>query len=307
MTEITLKQLRTLVAIGETGNMRRAADTLSLSQPSLSAQLDALELHLGTRLVERGRRGSLLTATGREIAGRAEHILAAVTELQDYAVGASRAMAGTIRFGVKASVGPYLMPLVVEALHRQHPELHLFIREEFGERLVEELLAGHHDLVLVETPVEHHELKSKTLFEEALMLVCASDHPLAARTSIDPKQLRGARVLAFSGRARVHAAIGSFCERVGATLVEEYESTSLDALRLMTGSGLGLCFLPELYVRSEIRGRGDVVAVPIEGAPLKRRIGLAWRRSAEPSPTVHRIKQTLAQVVAEQFPELVQA
>lgn len=304
MNDITLKQLRALMAVGAAGNMRRAADTLGLSQPSLSAQLDALELRLGTRLLERGRRGSVLTPTGREVAQRAERILGAVTELQDYAVGAARSLAGTIRFGVKASVGPYLMPWVVEALHRRHPDLHLYVREEFGDRLIEELLAGHHDLALVETPVEQHELNSKTLFQEPLLVVCAIDHPLAAQKSIDPKRLRGARVLAFSGRARYHSAIGSFCEQVGATLVEEYESTSLDALRLMAGSGLGMCFLPELYVRSEIRGRGDVVAVPIDGAPLKRRIGLAWRRSAEPSPAVHRIGATIEQVVAAHFPDL---
>jgi len=304
MIPVTLKQFQALVAVGRHGTLRAAADALGLSQPSLSAQLDALEGQLSARLTERGRRGSLLTPLGREVAERAARILADVVELGDYVVEATRSLAGMIRLGVKASVGPYLMPQVVGLLHRAHPDLRLFIREDIGERLIDQLCNGMHDLALVETPLDDHALNSRTLFEEPLDLVCASDHPFAALASVQPERLRGARVLGFSGKARYHHAIGAFCSEVGARLIEEYESSSLDALRLMAGSGLGLCFLPRLYVRSEIVGRGDVAAVPLVGSPLRRRLGLAWRRRSEPSLVVTRIERAFCAVIEREFSDL---
>jgi len=294
-----------LSALAETANFRRAAELLGISQPSLSAQIDALEHTLGFAVAERNRSGTVLTPPGREVAERARHILDGVVELRDYARDAVRAMKGTLRLGVKASVGPYLMPRVVRDLHRLHPELRLYIREDLGEPLIEELRAGRHDLALVETPLDRPDLRSRCLFEEPLMLVMAADHPLAKKREVDPARLRGARVLGFSGQARFHRDIGRFCKEVDASLVEEYESTSLDALRLMVGSGQGLCFLPALYTASEIRPGDDVVALPLSGAPLRRRIGLAWRKRSEPLSIGRRFAERVAAVIESEFRDVV--
>lgn len=306
MSELTLKQLRALSALAEAGNFRRAADLQGVSQPSLSAQIDALEQRLGFVVAERHRGGTILTPAGREVLARARPILADVMALQDHASGLLLELKGTLRFGIKPSVGPYLMPHVVRDLHSSNPALRLYIRENLGDPLIEELRAGRHDLVLVETPVRGQDLKSVTLFDEPLMLVCAADHPLAGRSEIEPERLRGARVLGFSPQAQYHQRIGEFVRACNAHLVEEYEGTSLDALRLMTGTGLGVCFLPAMYVASEIAGRGDVVAVPLAGRPLVRSIGLAWRRRSEPTAVVKRFADAIRKVVKREFGELVE-
>lgn len=302
--ELTLKQLRYFSALAEHGNYRRAAEQCGISQPSLSAQIDALEARLGVRLAERGRRGAQLTPIGRDVLERAREILQGAQDLEDYASSAMKLLSGTLQFGVKTSVGPYLMPPVVRRLHSDYPELRLVIREDFSEPLAEQLLAGTHDLILTELPTGRGDLEGRALFEEPLLLVCATDHPLAADEELRPSKLKGVEVLTFSARSQYHHQIGAFCARHGAEATTRYDSASLDALRLMAGMGAGVAFLPYLYVASEIEGRDDVIARPIHGNPLTRTIGLGWRKRAGTQPAVRRIGDAILSELERQHPEL---
>lgn len=302
--ELTLKQLRYFAALAENGNYRRAAEQCGISQPSLSAQIDALEAKLGVRLAERGRRGAQLTPIGRDVLERARDILQGAQDLEDYASSAMKLLSGTLQFGVKTSVGPYLMPPVVRRLHSDYPELRLIIREDFSEPLAEQLLAGTHDLVLTELPTGRGDLDGRGLFDEPLMMVCATDHPLAGEDEVRPTRLKGVEVLSFSARSQYHHQIGAFCAKHGAEVSTRYDSASLDALRLMAGMGSGVCFLPYLYVASEIDGRDDVIARPIAGSPLTRTIGLAWRKRSGTQPAVRRIGDAILGELERLHPDL---
>ena len=119
-----------------------------------------------------------------------------------------------------------------------------------------------------------------------------------------PARLEGEEVLSFSARSQYHHQIGAFCARHGAEVNTRYDSASLDALRLMAGMGTGVCFLPYLYVASEIEGRDDVVARPIAGSPLTRTIGLAWRKRSGTQPAVRRIGDAIQRELERQHPEL---
>ncbi len=302
--ELTLKQLRYFSALADCRNYRKAAEQCGISQPSLSAQIDALEARLGVQLAERGRRGAQLTPVGREVLDRSRRVLREVQTLEDFASDAMKTLSGTLQFGVKTSVGPYLMPPVVRRLHRDYPQLRLAIREDFSDPLADQLLAGTHDLILTEMPTGRGDLDSRSLFEEPLMLVCATDHPLAAADPVAPEALRGVEALSFSAQSQYHRQIGEFCARHGAEVHERYDSASLDALRLMAGMGSGVCFLPYLYVASEIHGRDDVVARPLAGEPLKRTIGLAWRKRSGVQTAVRRIGEAILRELEQHHGEL---
>ncbi|MGP1353483.1 MAG: LysR family transcriptional regulator, partial [Parasphingopyxis sp.] len=125
----TLRQLEYLVAIADNQHFGRAAQAVHVSQPTLSQQLRTLEDRLGVVLVERGAPTAELTPIGRELVERARKILVEVRELRAMAHRAGEKLAGTLRFGVSPTLGPYLMPSIVAALHRQQPDLRLYIRE----------------------------------------------------------------------------------------------------------------------------------------------------------------------------------
>jgi LysR family transcriptional regulator, hydrogen peroxide-inducible genes activator len=297
----TLRQLRYLVALDETGNFRRAAEQCDISQPSLSVQIQNIEEVLGVHLVERSRSGVTLTPVGRDIVRRARRVLDEVQGIVDFAAGAQRGLVGTIRLGAKPTLGPYLLPHVVAKLHRQHPELNLYVREGAPRELEYDLGRGIHDVILAHLPVAGTELVTRRLFREPLYLALAADHPLARQKDVAAESLQGLEVLSLRPDFRLHQQISEICRDFGAIVARDYEGTSLDALRQMVGMGMGVTFLPALYVRSEIPSRGEVVVKKLRGKTITRPIGLVWRKSAGRARAYEEIANVICDVAITRF------
>ncbi len=294
----TLRQLRYLVALEETQHFGRAADSIPVTQPTLSQQLKELEARLGVKLVERGR-PVRLTPIGREIASRARRVLLDVAEIRHVAEASNRGMAGTIRFGVTPTLGPYLIPHAVVRLHREHPSLRLYIREGIPDEQKTELLNGKLDMVLGPAPDASPGLTVQPLFLEELHMFGAPDHPLHARAHLEPSDFSGQPVLSLDPRHHFHRQTAQICSALGAQLLRDYEGTSLDSLRQMAGSGLGLAVLPELYVRSETGGEDMVKRFEIKGWEAKRSIAAVWRKDAAFSDTYAAIAAVIAAEASE--------
>jgi LysR family transcriptional regulator, hydrogen peroxide-inducible genes activator len=276
----TFRQLEYLVALADLKHFGRAAQATHVSQPTLSQQLRALEDRLGVTLVERGLGGAELTPIGREIADRARRLLVGVEDIRALARRASEGGVGTIRFGVTPTLGPYLMPPIVAALHREQPDLRLYIREGIPDEQALELTRGHLDMMLGPLPIPGEDLAVEPLLREQLYLVAPLDHPLAQASRLGITDLKGAGVLSLDRRHHLHRQVAALCAEHGMTLLRDYEGTSLDSLRQMAGSGLGLAILPEFYIRSEVGGRAGVRVLEVAGWKASRSIAAAWRTSA---------------------------
>lgn len=300
-SELTLKQLKYLVALSDHEHFRRAADSCGISQPSLSVQLQTLESTLGARLVERSRRGVIFTPLGREIVARARRTLFEAQSIKDFAAVAVQGMAGTIRLGVNATLGPYLLPRVLAALHREHPDTKLYIRESKPTSLEAELGAGLHDVILAQAPVHNADYDTAALFVEPIFLAVSAGHPLAARAHVSVADLKELPVLSLSPDYHLHDQVHALCETFGARLIRDYEGTSLDALRQMVAMDMGTTFLPALYAQSEISELGDVVTIPLKGRRISRSIGLVWRKGAGRSSGYVDLAKLIRDVVQEDF------
>ncbi|MEL6371803.1 MAG: hydrogen peroxide-inducible genes activator [Pseudomonadota bacterium] len=283
--------------------MRQAARQCGVSQPSLSTQISALESSIGSSLVERGSSGVVFTPVGRETVEIAVDILDRVRALPH--IAERSALAGVWRLGVKATLGPYLLPAVVKKLHSTYPELRLFITEGAPTDLENGLAAGAHDLILAQLPIVNHDFERVRLFREPLFLAVATDDPLASRTDFIPEDLTGRDVLTLSPKFHLHDQVLRLCEQNRAVLRRDYQGTSLDALRQMVGMGLGVTLLPALYVESEVkRSNAEVVVLPQRKMTVYRSIGLAWRKSA-PQTDAHRAIVETVRAVAKRRPYLI--
>lgn len=279
--EPSVKQLRYFRALAQVGQFRRAADHLGISQPSLSLQIEALEATIGVRLVERRRSGILLTAAGRDILADAQHVLDRMDVLTAHARSLKGGLAATLRLGASPTIGPYLMPSVVSQLRAGYPDFKLVVRDGAPRDLLADLATGSYDLILTQLPVPEREFHQLPIFEEDLCLAVASDHPLARIDPVKLSHLNGLDVLTLAPGFTLHKQIAALCATVGARLREDYEGTSLDALRQMAAMHLGVAFLPALYVHSEITGKtGDITVKTLTSQDLRRTIGLAWRRTS---------------------------
>ena len=195
----------------------------------------------------------------------------------DQAQTLSSGVAGTYRLGVTPTLGPYLLPRILPEIHNHYTGLKLYVREAAPSDLEEDLKNGAHDLILSTQPILSRELVTTPLFREPLKLAMATDHRLAKKRLINRSDLVGEQVLTIDEHHLFHRQISDLCERLGANLLRDYEGTSLDTLRQMVVMGMGVAFLPALYVKSEIRDRHELRVANIEGINVFRNHVLAWR------------------------------
>ena len=262
----SLRQLEYLLALEECRHFRRAAEHCGVSQPTLSAQLRALEEQLDAQLVERSRSRVLLTPIGVEIAKIARRVLRDVEEIRHVAAGPKTGMGGMVRMGLAPTVGPYLLPRMIPDLHAAYPELKLYVREDFPAALPQALEQGRHDVCVLPLPVNRQELETEPVFREPLYLAMPADHRLAQKRRINRRDLSGQSILAIESGHNLHEQVEGLCAEVNAHLLSDFEGTSLDTLREMVGMGMGLSFLPGLYVRSSL-GQDPAIAVAELGGP----------------------------------------
>lgn len=300
----TLRQLKYLVALSRELHFRRAAEQVNVTQPTLSTQIQELERRLNAPLVERGGTKVMLTPLGREIAERARHVLSDVQDIVDLAASSQHGFHGTIRLGVPPTLGPYLLPHIVPDLHVNYPNLKLYVQEGKPHDLKMDLYAGAFDLIMSPLPIKHSDLEVERLFREPLQVVAAPDHPLASAGRIDRADLAGQHVLAIEKGHYLHDQVVEICDDFNATLLRDYEGTSLDTLRLMVGMGVGLAFLPALYVRSEIGDRGELSVLQLNAPNLYRQIGLSWRKRSVHAPLFREIAQLIRSVAGKRLPQV---
>jgi len=300
-SEVTLKQLRYLVALAEFKHFRRAAESCGISQPSFSVQLQNLEGILGSCLVERSRSGVIFTPLGREIVARARRVLFEAQSIKEFATAAVQGLAGTIRLGVNATLGPYLLARVLAAMKREYPDTKLYIRECKPTSLETELGTGVHDVILAQSPVHNADFDTAPLFIEPIVLAVSAVHPLAGRAHVSVADLNGLPVLSLTPEYHLHNQVHALCETFGAQLMRDYEGTSLDALRQMVAMDMGTTFLPALYAQSEISELGDVVTIPLKGRRISRSIGLVWRKGAGRSSGYADLAHFIRNVVRKDF------
>ena len=301
---MNLRDLRYILAVAEERHFGRAAERCHVSQPTLSGQLRELEDRLGVQLVERSRSKVVLTPLGREIAARAKTVLRDVHDVVELAKQGQAPLGGTIRVGVLPSLGPYFLPRILPDLHKRYPELKLYVREGLPAELLERLDDGGLDFLFFPLPVKGAELRSVRLFREPLWVVVPGDHRLAGRETIQRSDLQGETFLTLERGHRLHDQVRELCEQYGAELSLDYEGTSLDTLRQMVAMGMGLAFLPALYVRSEIRPPKEVSILNTTARPPSRRIAMAWRKQSPRADRFRELADVVRAIVGVRLPEV---
>jgi LysR family hydrogen peroxide-inducible transcriptional activator len=277
---LSLKQIQYFSAVAEYGSFRQASARLNITQPTLSNQVAAMEKTLGLQLFERSRKGINPTPEGRELLISARRVLEEAQGFTNQAALLSGGGMGTYRLGVTPTLGPYLLPHLLGPIHARYTDLKLYVREDAPSDLESGLINGQHDLILTTQPVMSTDLVVSPLMREPLKLALAQDHRLGNKARINRMDLLGEPVLTISEHHLFHRQITELCEKVGAVVRRDYEGTSLDTLRQMVVMGMGIAFLPALYVKSEIRDSSELRVTDVEGINVVRNHALVWRNTS---------------------------
>lgn len=277
---VTMKQLRYLDALARHRHFGRAADECAVTQPALSQQIRLLEAQLRLQLVERLPREIRLTADGAEVARRAARILTEARDLVDHAHHRAEVLTGSLRLGVIPSIAPYMLPEALPRLQQDFPGLELSIRESLTATLLDELLAGALDVVLVALPVAPHgrEIEAVTLFEDPFVLAVkagAFDDPAARAEEIIAK---APLLLLEEGHCLRDQAL-AYCQAVRSDVHSRFGASSLTTILQMVANGFGVTLLPEMSMSAEVLDPRITLLRFSDPAP-KRDVGLVWRQSS---------------------------
>jgi LysR family hydrogen peroxide-inducible transcriptional activator len=290
----SIRQLECAVAVADALHFGRAARACAITQPALSAQIQALEDLLGIRLFERGRRGVMVTAAGAPLIEQARAALAGLDRLVESAAREHEPLTGTLRLGVIPTVAPYLLPPLLPAVRRAWPRLRLVLREEQTARLVEQLGLGALDVLLLALPVERAGLEELPLLREPFTFVAPASHPLAkARGPLREAALADQEILLLEDGHCLRAQALEVCRGAGAA-PGRIQATSLTTLVQMVANGLGATLLPERALAVELRADPGLVARPFARPAPSRTLGLAWRPGAARAGEYRLLGQTLA-------------
>lgn len=288
-----LTPLRQFIAIATTGHMTRAAESLGVTQPALSAMLKKLEGEVGASLLHRTGKGVELTEAGRVFL---EHARAAVRRADEareavrQLVGLER---GMIRVGGGATAIGHLLPPVVSAVRSQHEGLRFYIREAGSAAVASAVLAGELDLGIVTLPVTgpgSSELMTVARLTDELVLILPPGHRLEGQGEFRWRDLAGEPVVAFEAGSAVRSVLDSAAAGHGVALDVVMELRSIEAIVQMVQARVGVGFVSKFALDGSGEGGvgGGVGSGPrglrcADGA-IERRLGVVRRRDRTPSP-----------------------
>jgi LysR family hydrogen peroxide-inducible transcriptional activator len=295
---MNLKDLKYLVALADTGHFGKAAERSFVSQPTLSAQLKKLEEFLGVKLVERQPKNVQLTEVGRQIVVRARRMLEEGDEIVALARHNTDPLAGKLKLGLIPTIGPYLLPRVMQKIRKALPALGLMLYEYQTEPLLKRLRDGEIDLGILALPAPQDGLESRPLYEEAFTLALPQQHPLADKATVRVQDLKGHPLLLLEDGHCLRDQALEVCSRVDVKEVEDFRATSLETLRQMVVAGLGITLLPELAVESPFGSqRGLSIKHFAKPAP-SRTVGAVWRKSSTRIAAIQELNRVVEAVMA---------
>lgn len=275
---LTLRDLEYVVAVEEAGSFTGAAERCSVSQPSLSVQVRKVEDQLGLAIFERAGRQIRTTSGGRLVIEQARIVLAEARHLVEVARNTVDPLAGMIRLGAIATLGPYLIPHLLGPLRRRLPKLQPIFKEGLTADLVREVHSGNLDAVLLSPPVEGGRLTVREVFFEPFLVICPTDSDLARRDPLALDDLEGDGLLLMDEGHCLTGQVLSLCRSAGRRASERH-AASLETLRHLVAAGAGYSIIPALAVHSDPRVDHLIRYRPFGEARVGRIVGLAWRQT----------------------------
>ncbi len=275
LDSLSIRDLRAVIALSERLHFGRAAEDLSIAQPSLSAAVKKVEGVLGERLFERTSRHVSLTPAGQ---GAVRRIRSALEEIAEIGRGPGRKalLTGRFRLGLVPTIGPYYAPRFLARLRERYPKLELVLTEALTEGLLQMLRQRSLDAAVVCLPTGERGLTETPLFREPFVLAVPAHHPLAGLPEVDLGQVEPREMLLMD---RGHCLREQTLETCGATpesALSPLQAASVETLRHLVAAGNGCALVPRMTLVSGADCSGLVRYVPFREPAPGRTVGFVF-------------------------------
>ncbi|MBD2315722.1 MULTISPECIES: LysR family transcriptional regulator [Cyanophyceae] len=271
----TLDQLRILKAIAAEGSFKRAADSLYVSQPAVSLQVQHLERQLDVPLFDRGGRRAQLTEAGQLLLSYGDRILSLCQETCRAIDDLQNLNGGTLIIGASQTTGTYLMPQMIGLFRKKYPEVSVQLHVHSTRRTAWSVANGQVDLAIIggEIPADLLDSLEITPYaEDELALILPTSHPLAQVGSLPIEELYKLQFITLDSQSTIRKAIDRVLLDSGVDprqLTIAMELNSIEAIKNAVQAGLGAAFLSVTAIEKELQ-MGALQQVRIDGVVIKR-------------------------------------
>jgi LysR family hydrogen peroxide-inducible transcriptional activator len=295
---MTLSELKYIVAVARERHFGRAAASCFVSQPTLSVAVKKIEEELDVVIFERGANEVVLTPIGKQIVDQAQRVLESADKVKQIAKTGSSHLEEPLRIGVIFTIGPYLLPNLIPILREQVPEMAIIIEEGFTADLKTKLKQGSLDLIIVSNPFQESGVASRTMYREPFVVVVPISHPMSASDSINSQELENETVLLLGKGNCFRDQVLSECPGCQSggehgELQKTLESGSIETIRHMVASGVGITVLPCSAAGAEEYSRRLLAVKRFSDISPTRDVILAWRKSFPRDKAITAVAQAI--------------
>jgi DNA-binding transcriptional LysR family regulator len=276
MRRMELGQLEAFAEIARLGNVSRAAETLNVTQPAITARLRILEAELAVELFVRGPRGMSLTDGGRALLPYAQRALAQLADARKALTDLRSGRVGELFIGAAPAVSTYVLPSVLKAFRERHADVRIGVSTGHTEEVLDMVLRRQVHLG-VGRPIRHPDAELIPLFDDELLLVVSRHHPFAKRGRVRLEELGTDHLILFDRSSSYYELTSSLMRQAGVVPESVIELDNVEAAKKMVAEGLGVALLPRMALAAELRAR-VLRPVGLIGAPPVRRPIVAIRR-----------------------------
>jgi len=289
---MNLNHLRVFHAVAVAGTVTGAARGLRVSQPAVSKQLADLEHALGTPLVDRLARGVRLTTAGRALAEHAARIISIEHTAEAELAALLGVRRGHLAVGASTTIGSYLVPGVLGAFHRSHPEVGLELQIGNTAAIHELVRQQVIELGLTEGFVTDDDLVTSVFAHDHMVAITAPDDPLLARAPRSAAELARAPFLMRERGSGTREVIEAAFAKQGITVEPVMSLGSSEAVKNAVAARLGIAIVSRLAVEREL-ATGALVAIEVTDLEVRRELHLVELRGTSRSPAAARFLELL--------------
>jgi DNA-binding transcriptional LysR family regulator len=272
-----LKYLASFIAVAEHLSFVRAAAELHISQPALTGQIQRLEEEIGIQLLYRNQRSVKLTDAGSVFLAESRATLARARLAVDRAQRAARGELGRLRLGFVSSAALEIVPGIVVAFRKKHPQIAFDLTNLRTSSQVKSLLNRSIDVGFLRLPLSNDSLDIKTIHRESFIAVLPVGHALARVKQLRVAQLRNERFIAYGRRwaPGFYDSVVQICHREGFTPNIVQETGEMYTAISMVAAGSGVAILPKSVVLAQSK---NIVIKPLPASTPLSEIAIATRR-----------------------------
>lgn len=301
---VTLRQLRALRAVADSGSLTLAAAQLGLSPPAIHSQLKSLEDLAGAPLLQRAEHGAFrATAQGRALLMAEAQIATALARAGREVASLAQGHSGNVVLGV-VSTGKYFAPFLVATLQRALPRIEVTLRIGNRDAILAALAADELDLAIMGRPPREPAVIAAPVGPHPHIIIAAPDHPLAAQDPVMPMDLLSQTFLSREEGSGTRILMTRFLDRIGeGTPWRATEMGTNETIKQAVIAGLGIALISQHTCSEELR-TGRLVALQAIGLPIQRSWYLLHRADRAPSPATERIRAAIAGLGGSFLPRL---